>query len=190
MNLSYVKRRSVYIAGTSLFGTLVFVLDWSFKLSGLKIPFPLLPFLRFDLLGIPILLSFFLFGILSGATTSSIAMLSIAFRDPFSGFMKFLAEFSTILGIYLVFRVKGVTNKRWKIVAIGSGIFFRVLIMSLANVLLLPLFVPTQTLDAVIVLLPLIGMFNIIQGAISIFGGFLFYEAVVLRFQNQKPFQP
>jgi hypothetical protein len=185
MNLRYTKRKSVYIAGTSLFGALVFVLDWTFKLTGLKIPFPFLVSLRFDLLGIPILISFFLFGILSGAATSSIAMLSIAFRNPFSGFMRFLAEFTTILGIYIVFRVKGVTNKRWKFIAIGSGILMRVLIMSVANVLLLPLFLPTQTFDTVIILLPLIGVFNAIQGAISIFGGFLFYEAIALRFQDQ-----
>jgi len=186
MNLLPDKRRSVLIAGTSLFGALVFVLDWSFKLSGLKIPFPLLTYLRFDLLGIPIFISFFLFGIFSAATTSLIAMLSIAFRDPFSGFMKFLAEFTTILGVYIVFRFKRRTNKWWKIMAMGSGISMRVIVMSIANVLLLPIFISTQTFDAVLVLLPLLGVFNVIQGVISIFGGFLFYEAVTLRFQNQK----
>jgi hypothetical protein len=111
-------------------------------------------------------------------------MTSIAFRDPFSGFMKFLAEFTTILGVYIVFKIRKPINKRLKIIAAASGILMRVFIMSIANVLLLPIFIPTQTLNAVIVLLPLIGIFNIIQGAISIFGGFLFYEAVVLRFKS------
>jgi hypothetical protein len=190
MNLRYTKRKSVYIAGTSLFGALVFVLDWTFKLTGLKIPFPLMGVLRFDPLGIPILISFFLFGIFSGTATSLIAMLSIAFRNPFSGFMKFLAEFTTILGFYIVFRVKGVTDKRWKFVAMGFGILLRVLIMSVTNALLLPLFLPTYyTFDTVIVLLPIIGVFNVIQGAISVFGGFLFYEAVALRFQDKELFQ-
>ena len=186
MNLLPDKRRSILVAGTSLFGALVFVLDWSFKLTGLKIPFPLLTFLRFDLLGIPIFISFFLFGIFSGATTSLIAMLSIAFRDPFSGFMKFLAEFTTIIGVYIIYRVKVSNNKWWKLMAIGSGILMRVIVMSIANVLLLPIFIPTQTFDAVLVLLPLLGVFNVLQGVISIFGGFLFYEAVTLRFQNKK----
>ena len=186
MNLLPFKRKSVYIAGTSLFGALIFVLDWSFKLAGLKIPFPLFVNLKFDLLGIPIFIAYFLFGTFSGFTTSVIAMISIAFRDPFSGFMKFLAEFTTILGVYIVFKIKKPTNKRLKIVATGSGILMRVLIMSIANVLLLPIFIPSLTLDAIIVLLPLIGLFNTIQGVISIFGGFLFYEAVVLRFKNQE----
>ena len=186
MNLVNFKRKSILIAGTSLFGALIFVLDWTFKLSGLKIPFPLFPNLKFDPLGIPIFLSFFLFGIFSGFTTSIIAMTSIAFRDPFSGFMKFLAEFTTLLGVYLVFKIQKTQNNRLKILAAGSGILIRVLIMSVANLILLPIFLPTLTFEAVVVILPLIGLFNAIQGVISIFGGFIFYEALSLRIRPRE----
>lgn len=186
MNMFPAGRRSIFIAGTALFGALVFVLDWSFKLTGLKIPFPLLTYLKFDPLGIPILISFFLFGLLSGATTSAIAMLSISFRDPFGGFMKFLAEFTTVLGVYLILRTKKPANKRWKIAAMGSGILTRVIIMSFANFLLLPIFGLNQSYATVIAILPLLGVYNAIQGVISIFGGFLFYEAITLRFGNQE----
>lgn len=104
MNELYFKRKSVVIAGTALLGAIVFVLDWTFKLSGLKIPFPYFAALKFDLLGIPIVIAFFLFGLYSATTVSAIAMFSIGLRDPFSGFMKFVAEFATILGVYLILR--------------------------------------------------------------------------------------
>jgi len=184
----YVKRKSVFIAGTALLGAMVAVLDWVFKIAGLKIPFPLLPFLKFDVLGIPMLLSFFLFGFLSGAITSMVAWLSISFRDPFSGFMKFLAEFSTIIGVYLVLRARRPTSNWWKTISMVSGILVRVIVMAVANILLLPIFMPAfyKTYTAVIVVIPLISVFNAIQGAVGVFGGFLFYEAVILRLPSLK----
>ena len=87
--------------------------------------------------------------------------------------------------VYLVFKIKSSMNKRMKILAAGSGILIRVAIMSLANLLLLPIFLQYVTLEWVIVSLPLIGLYNAIQGAISIFGGFIFYEALTLRFRHQ-----
>jgi len=188
MGQLYVKRKSVFIAGTALLGALVAVLDWAFKLSGLKIPFPLLTFLKFDVLGIPMLLSYFLFGLFSGTITSLIAWLSIAFRDPFGGFMKFLAEFSTIVGVFLVLKTRRPASNWWKALSMFSGILVRVVVMAVANVLLLPIFMSGfyKTYAAVIVLVPLISAFNAIQGAVSIFGGFLLYEAVILRLPSLK----
>jgi len=69
-----------------------------------------------------------------------------------------------------------------------SGIVVRVAMMDIANVLLLPVFYPAfyPTHIAVIILLPLISLFNMIQGSISIFGGFLLYEAVIRRLPSLK----
>jgi len=140
VNELYFKRKTVIIAGTALLGAIVFVLDWTFKMAGLKIPFPYFAALKFDLLGIPILVAFFLFGLYSATTVSAIAMFSIGMRDPFSGFMKFAAEFATILGVYLVLRAKRPASRSWKLASIGSGIFTRVIVTSVANVLFLPNF--------------------------------------------------
>ncbi len=188
MSQLHFKRESVFIAGTALLGAMVAVADWTFKISGLKIPFPLLPFLRFDLLGIPMLLSYFLFGFLSGFITSMVAWLSIAYRDPFSGFMKFLAEFSTIIGVYLVLRTRRPSSHWVKSISMIVGILVRVVVMAVANILLLPIFMPGfyKTYTAVIVLIPLMSLFNAIQGILSVFGGFLLYEAVVLRLPSLK----
>ncbi len=188
MNELYFKRKSVVIAGTALLGTLVFVLDWVLKMSGLKILFPYMPALRFDILGIVVLVSFFLFGFYSATTTSLILMFSIGLRDPFSGVMRFIAEFATILGVYLVLRARRPASNGWKIASIGSGILARVGVTAVSNVLLLPIFMSGFYASSLAVMasLPFIASFNVIQGAISILGGFLLYEAILLRFRNNE----
>jgi riboflavin transporter FmnP len=185
MSVFYIRRKSVFVAGTALLGAAVAVLDLGVRL---KIPFPFLPYLKFDVLGIPMLLSSFLFGFFSGSITSLVAWLSISTRDWFSGFMKFAAEFSTVIGVYAVLRARSPSNAWWKSLAMISGMSVRVIVMAVANIVLLPVFMPAiyKTYDAVIVLIPLISLFNAIQGAVSVFGGFLIYEAVVLRLPSLK----
>lgn len=187
MSLLFSRRRSVFVAGTALLGAVVVVLDLGVRL---KVPFPPLAFMKvkFDVLGIPMMLSYFLFGFISGLITSLVAWLSISSRDAFSGFMKFAAEFSTIVGVYIVLRTRNPGTVWWKVLAMVSGVLVRVVVMAIANVMLLPVFMPAfyRTYDAVIVLVPLISLFNAIQGAVSVFGGFLFYEAVVIRLPSLK----
>jgi len=69
-----------------------------------------------------------------------------------------------------------------------SGISARVITMAVANILLLPIFMSSyyKTYAAVIVLIPLISVFNAVQGAVSVFGGFVVYEAIVLRLPSLK----
>lgn len=190
MSRLYVKRKSVFLASTALLGSVVFVLDWTFKIAGLKIPFPFPPLgmLKFDFMGMPMLLAYFLFGLPAGIVTSLVAFLSISFRNSFSGFMKFLAEFATIVGVYIVLRARKPTSDKLKILAMISGIIVRVALMDIANLLLLPIFMPAfyPTNMAVIVLLPLFSLYNVIQGSISISGGFLLYEAVIRRLPSLK----
>jgi riboflavin transporter FmnP len=191
MTQFYIKRKSVFIAGTALLGAATVVLDVTFKMAGLKIPFPLFVDLKFDALGIPMLLAYFLFGFLSGAITSGIAFMSITLRSGqvFPAFMKFLAEFVTIVGVYVVLRTRkrSMVDKKWKVISMISGVALRVVVMDVANVLLLPIFTTFYTTpQAVIVIVPFISLFNAIQGAVSVFGGFLLYEAVILRLPSLR----
>jgi hypothetical protein len=135
-----------------------------------------------------VLLAYFLFGFPAGTITSLVAFLSISFRGPFSGFMRFLAEFATIVGVFIVLRAERPTNGRMKILAMISGIIVRVALMAVVNVLLLPVFMPAfySTYMAVVVLLPLFSLFNAIQGFFRVFGGFLLYKAVVHRLPSLK----
>ncbi|MGD8506278.1 MAG: hypothetical protein PVF15_06390 [Candidatus Bathyarchaeota archaeon] len=190
MSQLYVTRKSVVIAVIAILGAVVFVLDWTFKIAGLKIWFPIPPLnmLKFDFMGMPMLLAYLLFGLPAGIVTSLVAFLSISFRNASSGFMKFLAESGTIVGVYIVLRAQKPASDKLKILAMISGITIRVVLMDVANILLLPIFMPAfyPTHMAVIVLLPLFSLFNAIQGAISIFGGFLIYEAVIRRLPSLK----
>ena len=173
------------IAGIAILGAVVAVLEIS---RFLRIPFPLAPFLKLDMVGIPMFLAFLYLGFLPGVATTFVSFAIISFRDPFSGFMKCLAEFSTIIGAYFILKGKNrdVSRKR-KIYASCSSIILRVVIMTVANVFLLPIFRGFSTI-VVISLLPVTSLFNAIQGVISITGGFLIYEAVTSRLPSIKAF--
>jgi len=49
------------LAGTATLSALVVILDYALKYSNLKIPYPLLPHLKLDFTGIPIVISALLF---------------------------------------------------------------------------------------------------------------------------------
>ncbi len=181
MSRLYTKRKSIFIAGTAILGATVAVLDWLSKIFSLKVPFPLLIFLKFDVIGIPAVMAYLLFGPLSGVIACLVAFLSISFRDPtgFKGFMKGIAELATVIGVFLVLRVRSplVLHKFKKIFAGISSVTLRVVVMAVAIVFLLPTW---------IVSLPILCLFNAIQGTISIAGGFLVYEAIMLRLPSLR----
>lgn len=178
-----MERRTVNIVGTAIMGSITVVLDYTLKFSGLKIPFPWFPQLKFDFTGIPIVLSLLLYGLRSGAMTSSIAFLAIFLRssgDLLGASSKAIAEFSTILGM-AAFTKR--TDRFGKYMSIITGLALRVATMSLVNLATLPIFYSVfyPTFLAAVLFLPLLGIFNIIAGSISIFGGFLIYTAMVRR---------
>jgi riboflavin transporter FmnP len=188
MSRLYTKRKSIFIAGTAILGAVVAVLD---MLKVLKIPYPPLPFLVFDVVGIPMVLAYFFFGLFSGVIACFVALITISFRDPtgFKGFMKCIAELATIIGAFIVLRAKSpsFSHKRKKIFAGISSVALRVVVMAVVNVLLLPIVFPNfWTTETVIVLLPAFSVFNAIQGVISIAGGFLVYEAIMLRLPSLR----
>ena len=178
--MSSRRSRTTFIAITATMGALVVVFDYGLKFSGLKIPFPWLPFLKFDFSGIPIVLALHLCGLVSGGTTCVIAFLGILARtgDVIGASMKAVAEFSTILGMAPFFVREG--GRRGKILGSVSGIALRILMMSLMNLLILPTFYGFPFEAAVALLIPIAG-FNAIQGGISIIGGWSLYQAVVWR---------
>ena len=176
--MNSLHTKTTKLAGTAVLGALVVVFDYTLKFSGLKIPFPLFPVLKFDFTGIPIVLSYLLFGLSSGATTSSIAFLAILLRsgDVIGPLMKAIAELSTIAGMALFTRR---TNRIGKAMSIALGLVLRVAVMSIVNLIVLPIFYAQYyTFSAAVLLLPLIGVFNTIQGSISIFGGLLIHKAI------------
>ena len=176
-----MKLDTTTLVKTAVLGALVVVFDYSMKFSGFKIPFPWLPFLKFDFTGIPIVLSTLIIGFQAGVTTSIVAFLAILVRsgDIIGASMKGLAELWTVLGMSLglIFsRDKGLTT----LVSFALGCTSRVLAMVLANLLILPLAYGIP-MSGAIALTPLVATFNVIHGFLSMFGARLIYEALKHR---------
>jgi riboflavin transporter FmnP len=181
--------RSSRLTGTALLAALVVVLDYALKFSGLKIPFPWMPTLKFDFTGIPITLSLLMYGPPSALTTSVVAFIAIIARsgDVVGASMKFAAEFSTVLGLALGIKLTGRLVPRLRVgLGLSMGIVFRVAAMSLANVIVLPAFygLPESVAYG---MLPLIAVFNVAQGIITVLLGIFLYEAVKKRFPMPRP---
>jgi riboflavin transporter FmnP len=162
---------------------LVIVFDYTLKFSGLKIPFPWYPILKFDFTGVPIALSLFLYGFPSSAMTSIVAGIGIMARggDPISASMKVVAELSTVFGLFFGQKIGGSKYISW-----GTGLVSRVLVMSVVNLYVLPN-VYRVPMEAAIGLLPLIGVFNLIQGGITVGLGRFLYQAVQSRLPRWAP---
>jgi riboflavin transporter FmnP len=167
-----IKINSTTLSGTALLAALVVVFDYAAKYSNLKIPFPLLTTLKFDFTGIPIALSLLLFGLIPGVFTSFIAFVAIMARSGnfISSLMKALSELVTILGMAIGLKI---SKKFRNVFAFMVGVAMRVLIMTPFNVLVFPVEV-----------IPLTWVFNILQGAITIFGSCSIYEALKRRFSS------
>lgn len=170
-----------WIAGTSVLSALTVIFDLSFWALKIKIPFPLLPTLKFDLDGIPIVLSWLIYGPYSATITSIIVFLTISFRSGavVSAFMKALAEFATVIGL-LILQKPAEASKTRKSAACFLGITIRCIIMGIANIIVFPAFYK-KPIEATLALLPFITVFNAIAGAISLTGGLLIYNALLKR---------
>ena len=124
------------------------------------VPFPLLPWISWDVTGIPIMVSLFLYGPITGVYTCLIGCSVIFLRGNVpGGVLKVIAELATILG-FILLRKRVVTN------TIGA-ITSRVLVMTVANYFLLQLFYGTSGSKVVGLLIP-IGLFNVTQALINI----------------------
>jgi riboflavin transporter FmnP len=173
------------LTGTAILAALVIVFDYALKFSGLKIPFPWMPFLKFDFTGVPIVVALLLFGLASAATTSVVASLGIVARsgDLIGGAMKGMAELSTVVGMAAGFYLARRINSRREIrmaSALVIGVVIRILVMSVWNLLVLPNFYGVP-FNATIGMLPLLALFNAMQGAMTVALGYTLHEAYVRR---------
>jgi riboflavin transporter FmnP len=134
------------------------------------IRYPLYPNISWDPTGIPIMISVLFTGTLGGTYTCLIGCMVIMLRGNFAGgTLKLIAELATILGFVVIRR--GIVKKSI------SAITLRVLIMSAANYLLLPIFyAPYVTPETVIANLCSFAVFNITQALINIIPAYIIYS--------------
>jgi riboflavin transporter FmnP len=178
-----MKWNTTTLAGTATLSALVVILDYALKYSNLKIPFPLLPYLKFDFTGIPIVISALLFGLFPGILTSAVAFVAILTRsgDLIGSSMKGMAELSTILGMATGFKLFGRLRRTG---SVSIGLASRVLIMTIVNLVFLYtglLLLPSLYKDALVTWVLIVGAFNLAQGAVSAVGGYLVFEMIRKR---------
>jgi len=181
--MEYSGRKTVNLVGTAILAALVIVFDYTLKASGLKIPFPWMPFLKFDFTGIPIVVSLLMFGLPSGGLTSAVASLGIIARsgDLIGGLMKGIAEFSTVAGMAVGLRLGGNPDSATtRGISYVTGVLIRILVMSLWNLAVLPNYYGIP-FSAAIAMLPLLAVFNGMQGTLTVVVGYALYEAYKKR---------
>lgn len=175
-----MKNKSLKIAGTAIFSAMGVAMEF----LPLDIPFPLFTKLTLDPTGIPLALAFFIFGFNVASIATFITALSIALPRPKGpnipgAFFKGLAEFSTILGI-------SISKRFWKnemLMAISSSIFgvlVRITTMCITCLIFLPLFYGMPQI-VVLKIIPIIAIFNLIQGLLNILVALSLYKAIKKR---------
>ena len=161
--------------------------------------FPLVPYLRFELAEIPVMLGFFLLGPESAVLSSFIywgVLLLVGEYSPIGPTMKLVAVVSMVLGLWLGFKLdRGLRTK----LLVGSclGCLFRVLSMTAFNYVIIAVMFPgfletaaaaistalgirfSSDLAALIVVIILTAFFNVLHTLLSIAPAYLLVKAVV-----------
>lgn len=177
--MEFKKGKTIWISGTALMAALAVVLDYTLKFSGLKIQFPWMPMLKFDFTEIPIIMAFLLYGFLSAIVASLIVFVGMLMRssDLIGATMKLFSEISTILGLVIALQLVNRLNIKQNYYAFISGfcaIVSRLIATSISNLYVLPTFYKIP-FDVAIGMLPLISVFNIVQGFINLFIGYILF---------------
>lgn len=113
-----------------------------FGFMGLAIPYPLMPFLKFDLAEIPDIVSFMIVGPSGGLVTALIHWFVLNLKGGgmvpvVSPLMKLMAISSMMLGLYIGAKMaEGKDRKAMLVGMIGWGIIVRVVVMGLVTFLL------------------------------------------------------
>ncbi len=135
-----MTRLSLAIASSAVFGALASVL----AALPLSFPFPVIPYLKFDVAEIPVFLAFLGFGPIPGfisALTYWGILNLVGEFVPIGPAMKFLAVVSTLTGIWAGLRL----SRSYRLgvpLCFTLGITLRVLVMTLANYVVLVILFP------------------------------------------------
>ena len=150
------------------------------------IPFPLYTRVSWDLTGMPMIISLLFTGPIGAVYTCVIGCSFIFLRGNFyGGIFKIIAELATILAFAAI--RKGIVFKS------VSAVASRVLVMTVANYYLLPIFYGMPT-SFVVGILPALAVMNATQALINIIPAYIIYSRLGdwwrLRGQETKPLDP
>lgn len=153
----------------------------------IKIPFPPAPFLVYDPADIPIYVTTFAYGPVSGLVLTFIVSFIQAFvlgGDAVYGFvMHMLATggFAIIAGNLYNHK----KTKKEAVIALVAGVIAMTAIMCIANYFVTPYFMGAPKEAVVAMLLPVIAPFNLLKGGINAVITFLVYKRIS-KFLHQK----
>ncbi len=189
--------KSVVAAYVVVFSALAMVLTF----SRTEIPYPLMPYLKFDFAEVPAMLTLLLGGLVPGLTTEVIHWigLSIARGWVLGPLMKFLAVVPMVFGFWLGIRIH---RRKWTVKSIGAalllGAIIRVVVCCLTNVVVVLFVAPeflkfseyslktvginvTSTSDVLSWTLALNGIFNALHVVLSSIIAIVLFRAVAKR---------
>lgn len=192
-------RRTTEIAATAIFSAMAVAIT----MAKLTVPYPLLPYLKFDVSEIPVTVALFLLGPLSGLSSTIIYWLVLTLRagDILGPAMKFAAVASMMIGFTLgalLSRRAGGGFKLSMVVGLLLGALTRVLVMSLLNLLILTIIAPyylefakpllasiglpvETNLGAIIWVLVLTAIYNLLHTLLAVLPAYLIAEAALRR---------
>ena len=145
-----------------------------------RIPFPPAPFLVYDPADLPIYITAFAYGPVSGLLVTLVVCLIQAFLlggDGLYGFvMHFVATGIAALVIGLMYKHK--KTKREAIIALAVGVVVSVIVMCFMNLLVTPIYMGVER-SAVVAMLPTIIIpFNLIKAGLNSLLTFLLYKRI------------
>lgn len=199
-------RKSVIIANVIVFSALAVMLT-SLKA---EVPFPLLPYLKFDFAEIPIMITLFLFGPVPSLVAEVIHWIALTVTRGWilGPLMKFLAVVPMIVGFWLgVIMYKklrlGKTRNVVILFVVGNivGIVARVLVASIANIVVFLIVAPewlgyagymlglvgivtTSVFEILLWALLLTGVFNTLHVPLSSFVAVTMLKGAIIRMPN------
>lgn len=177
--MNHRSERTVKLAKLSMLAAISLVL-----VLLIRIPFPLMPMLEYDLADVPILIGGFAFGPLAGLALTFVVSFIQAFflggNGIFGFFMHFVATGAFVLSAATIYK----KNKTRKYAAIGlvCGTILMTASMLLWNLLITPLFLEGVTMqDVMAILLTVFLPFNLLKAGLNAVITFATYK-VISRF--------
>lgn len=189
------------LSSAAIFGALAAIL----AVLPLSFPFPILPYLKFDLAELPVTIAFLLYGPIPGVISSLIYWIVLNFVGSFAPIgpaMKFASVISMVVGMWVGLVVlRRITSRRTLMLvsAIAFGMILRVIVMSIFNYVVLLILFPffldfaakslssslgysfSSQMEALIVSLIVTAIFNIIHVVVSVIPSFAIASSLSMR---------
>lgn len=189
--------RSIVAAYVVVFSALAIVLTF----SKAEIPYPLLPYLKFDFAEVPAMMALLLGGLVPALATGVVHWigLSIARGWVLGPLMKFLAVIPMVVGFWLGIRIY---KRKWTVKSIAAALLFgiaiRIAVCSVANIAVLLFVAPeflrfseyslravginvASTNDALLWTLAFNGIFNALHVILSCIIAMVLFRAAATR---------